>query len=371
VVDFEEYAVKENGKFDRKNIEKARKVIEKYQDIYYKKIKARERKLKFEISKQIDKLSKLSLFFPSTFYMNTTNEVSSRGYLNYLGFYGYGEEMKDKFVLFYIDRTYYHDPKVLVPFITGDEDIYKARSRLPRYFTFGFLLHLFYGFVFLLASYFSFSRRLFPRAKNPGAFADFQLELKNNSKSTISINRVEFLEQLLKWFFGRSTGMQWKLILEGKIISNGCPKKWVYLPDTGEFPADITGMQLLCLFKRIGRLPKEAVEKIISLFDPELLKKRFKHVDASDKAQILLVICSFMHPEVYILKDFSTGIPCEKWKELEARLNAVLGKNTILIDITTNDRYWLSTPDTQVFVIYKNGKYHARSRRIVLKISDQ
>jgi hypothetical protein len=371
VVDFEEYAYKENGKFDRENIEGARKIIKKYQDTFYKQIKARECELKFEIADNIDKLSKLSLFFPSTFYMNTSSEVSSRGYLNYLDFYGYGQDMKDKFVRFYIDRTYYHDPKELVPFITGDEDIYKARSRLPRYFTFGFMLHLFYGFVLLYGAYFYFTRRMFPRLKDPGAFDEFHLDLKSKTKITMSINRDEFLNQLIKLFFGQSTGLPWKLTLDGENISNGCPKKRIYLPNPGDIPVDITGMYLINLLKRILRPPQEAIDKIVSQFGKELLQKRFKHVEAYDKARIPLAISYLLNPAVYILKDFSTGIPYEKWKDLEARLDAFLDDNTLIIDITSNDRYWLSQPDAQVFVIYKNGKYHTRSRRIVWEIKEQ
>ena len=371
VVDFEEYCEKIAGSFDRKKIEIERDFIEKYWRIYKEQINKREGKLKFEIEENIDKLSRLSLFFPSTFYMNTSSEVSSRGYLNYLDFYGYGREMKDKFVRFYIDRTYYHDPKELVPFITGDEDIYNGRSRLPRYFTFGFLLHLFYGFVLLFGAYFYFSRRMFPRLKDPGAFDEFHLELKSKTKSTISINRDEFLNQLIKCFFGQLTGLPWNLTLDGENISNGCPKKCIYLPNPGDIPVDITGMQLIKLFKIILRLPQEAVDKIVAQFGKELLQKRFKHVDAYDKAQILLGISSFLYPDVYILKDFSTGIPYEKWKDLETQLDVFLDGNTLIIDITTNDRYWLSKPDAQVFVIYKNGKYHTKSRRIVWEIKEQ
>jgi hypothetical protein len=371
VVDFEEYAEKENGKFDRKNMEGARKVIKKYQDTYYREIKSREGKLKFEIEENIDQVSKLSLFFPSTFYMNTSNEVSSRGYLNYLDFYGYGEVMKQKFVRFYIDRTYYNDPKMLVPFITGDEDIYIASSRLPRYFGFGFLLHMFYGFVLLLGAYFYFKGRMFPRTKNAGAFNDFHLELKSKTKSTVNIKQVDFLNQWIKWFFGKSTGLQWKLTLDDKNISNGCPKKFIYLPNPEEIPLDITGMQLLNLFKRILRLSKQDLDKIVSDFGKELLQKRFKNIDTYDKAQILLGISRFFKPDIYILKDFSMGIPCEQWKELESQLDAVIDGNTIIIDIIANDRYWLSKPDTQVFIIYKNSKYHAKHRRIVWEIKEQ
>ena len=93
---------------------------------------------------------------------------------------------------------------------------------------------------------------MFPRPKNPGAFDEFHLELKSKTKSTISINRYEFLNQLIKWFFNQSTGLPWKLTLDGENISNGCPKKCIYLPNPGDVPVDITGMQLLKLFKRIG-----------------------------------------------------------------------------------------------------------------------
>jgi len=289
-------------------IEGARLVIKNYLDIYYKQIQAREGKLKFAIGKNIDTMSKVSLFFPTTFYMNTSNEISSRGYLNYLDFYGYGQEMKHKFVLFYIDRTYYHDPKEMVPFIIGDEDIYTGSSRLPGYFSFGFILNMFYGFFLLWAAYFSYKHRLFPSIKNPGDFSEFQLELIGNTKNSISIRQVDILNQLIKCFFGQSTGLPWKLSLDGKNISGGFPGICIYLPDPAEIPVDITGMQLMELFKRIGRLSKEAFDKIVSELGKELLQKRFKKVDTYDKAKILLVISRFFQAGVYLLKDFSNGM---------------------------------------------------------------
>jgi hypothetical protein len=369
VVDFEEYCDKIAGPFDRKNIETEKEFAKKYSLIYKNQIQAREGKLKFTIGKNIDTMSKVSLFFPTTFYMNTGNEISSRGYLNYLDFYGYGQEMKHKFVLFYIDRTYYHDPKEMVPFIIGDEDIYTGRSRLPGYFFFGFALNLFYGIFLLWAAYYSNQHHLFPLTKNPGDFSEFNLELTGNTKNSISIRQADILDQLIKFFFGQSTGIPWKLFLDGKNISGGFTGKCICLPDPAEIPVDITGMQLIYLFKRICQLSKQAIDQIVSDLGKELLQKRFKKLEAYEKAKILLGISRFFQPGVYLLKDFSNGIPYEQWHELETRLDTLLEANTIIIDITTNDRYWISSPDTQVIIIQKNGKYLAKYQRITWEIS--
>ena len=178
------------------------------------------------------------------------------------------------------------------------------------------------------------------------------------------------MNQLIKCFFGQSTGLPWKLSLDGKNISGGFPGICIYLPDPAEIPVDITGMQLMELFKRIGRLSKEAFDKIVSELGKELLQKRFKKVDTYDKAKILLVISRFFQAGVYLLKDFSNGIPYEQWNELESQLDTLLDGKKIIIDITTNDRYWISRPGNQVIIIQKNGKYQAKYRRISWKMKN-
>jgi hypothetical protein len=129
--DFERRAVKESGEFKDNTVEGRRKVIEDFWENERKQIEAVDEKLKQEISQLIDQYNTLSLFTPTTFYTYTCNEVSSRGYQSYLDFYTYLQDLRRKFVRFWLDRVYYHDPKVLVNFVTNDENLFFSKSQVP------------------------------------------------------------------------------------------------------------------------------------------------------------------------------------------------------------------------------------------------
>jgi len=112
----------------------------------------------------IDKYKLLSVFFPTTFFLMATNEISGQGYENYKKFYSFTEDKKRGFIKFYIEKEFgpTHKTGKVEPFIKGDENIYRCRGSLPSNFWAGVLLTLIYiAGLIALTHYFTY-KKVFP-----------------------------------------------------------------------------------------------------------------------------------------------------------------------------------------------------------------
>ena len=356
LVEFERRAEAENKKFDRKNMEGARKMIERFLKKDYQNIQAHEGKLKSRIESTIDTLDKLSVLFPSTFYMNTSNEMSSLGYLNFIDFYQYGMEMRQKFVRFYIDRTFYNDPRVLVSFLKGNEGIFISRGRLPHYFVHGILLNLFYAAAILLFAYLRFQRRLFPAPQKPGQFNHININITKNRIITFSIDRLEFVEQLVNVFFSKLNKLGLKITMEGKDITAGLKKGFAYLVNPRHLPGDLKPGQLLSLCKRLFNLSHEEIKKIIHAGGIKIMDKPFSVIEEADKAGFLLDLVEARTPGVIIFNDFTAGIPGKSRGRLAERVDILKDNGVTIIDIVTGESYWLEA-DSRVTAAFDDGIY--------------
>jgi hypothetical protein len=130
-------------------------MIQSGQDIEYKKMREDELNRIDGIVKRIRVYQTLASFFPTTFYISTNKELSSKGFQNFINFYRYSYDKKQDFIKFYIDRKFYQPlPKSGVePFIKGDEDLFYGKSRLPHSFLLGLILAVIYIAALLVILY--------------------------------------------------------------------------------------------------------------------------------------------------------------------------------------------------------------------------
>jgi hypothetical protein len=90
---------------------------------------------------------------PSTFYLSTANEISGKGYQNFIRFYQYIQNLKWKFIRFYIDKRYYSDSSKVESFIKGNENLFYSETFYPRCFLQGGQLTLLYIMGLFIVSY--------------------------------------------------------------------------------------------------------------------------------------------------------------------------------------------------------------------------
>jgi hypothetical protein len=163
---YERFGVWKSGKVAPNDI---KTMIQSGQEIEYKKLRENEKKRINGISKRIRIYQSLAAFLPSTFYLSSNKELSSKGFQNFIDFYRYAYEMKFKFIKFYIDRKFYRQlPKSGVePFIKNNEDLFYGQSRLPPNFFIGVTLSVLYIICLSFILFRIHARKTKKESKNP------------------------------------------------------------------------------------------------------------------------------------------------------------------------------------------------------------
>ena len=109
LMDFEREAAKKlSGK---ENPELRRKLAGDFLKNGFKKIQELEKELEDQVKSNINFFYKVSIIFPSTFYIAVNNEISSKGYENLMHFYRFATKRKKQFLDFYIKRRYPFKPR--------------------------------------------------------------------------------------------------------------------------------------------------------------------------------------------------------------------------------------------------------------------
>lgn len=165
LMDFERESLEELGDTTEDNIEEVRKSVEGFFQRGFKEIQAFEERLRNEMEENIRYFGFLSSFFPPTFYLFVGNEISSKGYENFILFFDYIRELKKKFLRFHLDHRFYSDdpfdaPKTVESFIKGDENLFHSKSRTPRGGLLGIVLTLVYIVALFIVSYSRFKQLL-------------------------------------------------------------------------------------------------------------------------------------------------------------------------------------------------------------------
>lgn len=155
---FEKRAKEKEGPVTDSNTETERTLVESAWNNEFKDIRTLEKKLANEMHANILRFQKLSCLFPSTFYLSAANEISGKGYENFLRFFERILILKWKFIRFYIDKKYYSDFSGVEPFIKDQENLFYSETVLPRGFFGGVLFALVYILVLFAVSYVRFKK---------------------------------------------------------------------------------------------------------------------------------------------------------------------------------------------------------------------
>jgi hypothetical protein len=167
LMDFERLSLEKLGPTNKSNINDVTKMMEDYlvDDKGFKQIQALEERLENEMNKNINRFQTLSSLFPSTFYLSAGNEISGKGYENFIRFFGYIRELKMEFIKFYIDHRYKSNAPIDTPggvesFIKNNENLFKAKSLVPQNIFWGTSIMLLYITCLLVLSYRRFKKSL-------------------------------------------------------------------------------------------------------------------------------------------------------------------------------------------------------------------
>ncbi len=329
VKDFEKDCSQNSGKFSKATFHQFRQFAEYYWRNNYPQLEKLEGRLREQLAANIDRLDWLSLWLPASFYYLTGLETSSRGYSTFLDLYEYLATSKKKFVRFYIDRFYYHDPKEMVNFIKGNENLYFARGALPRFFFFGMLVNLVLSVILSLLSFILFKRCLYRGGeKGKENFSNRELKVEKGEIKVLEVEGEGYKNYL------------YSLLSREEYKDADTDSNFLYLPNAGNLPGDIKVKALLNFFVSISGVPGKADRKKELSATPPALdkgKKRLKELDNHDKAQLLLLAGTFKKSAFYLFFDIALGLTADFAYPFKEKMVS-LKEDAAVVYLTTNDR---------------------------------
>lgn len=316
-----------------------RKIILSYWNNEYVKIQALEENMENQMEANISLSQKLSMFFPSTFYLSVTNEVSSRGYENFIDFYKVVRELKRKFFKFYMDKVYFSNFSKVEPFVKKrDENIFPAQSRLPRNFIAGVSINFFYVVVLLWLSHSFFRRSLFmlPKNESPGSFPR-NVKLKKGEFKVLVSEGDLFKDQLFNLFSGETGEFKRKgfageiLIDDVDITAEKNRDNFLYLCHPEDIPGDIKASDFLFLTRRLlGVKNKKPNMKAIG-------RKKFSRLQNHEKGEVLLAVLDMKGKGIYLVHDAARGMPIEFTVQLKEKMAALKEEGALVLYLTPDE----------------------------------
>jgi hypothetical protein len=295
---------KKHGKFNKEKSGIFREFAERFYLNEYPKIVSIEQGMLEDMERLMEKFRKMSLFFPATFYTMTCKEVSSRGYKNNTRFHRYIMRMHRDFLRFWIDRVYYHDPKELVNFIKGDENLFRSQSRLPRYLLFSLALHFLYILVLAGAAYLSYLR-LLVKPSDSGKFVnkkDLEILLEKGKINVYYTRRPAVRDYLYCLFSGkqRANGPGFQVTIGGKPLT-GKEKTdgFIYICDVDELPRYLKCRDFVKMVLILNKIKAKERKNVIDSL-AQLKDQRFDKMERGEKVDVLLTVLPYIKGNVFL-----------------------------------------------------------------------
>lgn len=375
--DFEKKAVKEAGEHKDNTVEGRRKVAEGFWNNDFKEIEVVEEDLKQEIAQLINKYNNISLFMPTTFYTLTSNEVSSRGYQGYMDFYTYLQDLRRKFVRFWIDRVYYHDSKILANFVTADENLFYSKSHVPENYLIGVLINVGYIILLVILSYFMFKRSLIHiSAREIKELEEVDLELeKGDLKVWLTIGE-HFNKLLFNMFSGEIKGLTKKgfsgevRVNEVDISKETSKNDFVYICQPGELPGDMKIKDLFTFYARWHKHRANEYEPILADIKLEKnLHKTINQLKNHEKFDIVMGLLSLSKSDVYLINDIASGMPMTCAIKLKNKMEELTEKALVMYLTPPEATGMPSLPEGTYFEEGDNWLYLVESNKRLIEMS--
>lgn len=385
VIKFEKNAVKKYGKFDKKDIETARKVIESFWSKDFKEIVAMEKALRSKIVSYIQSYQRSAVLTPVTFYISTCNEVSSRGYENYIEFYDYLIGLRIDFSRFWIDRVYYDDPQVMRSFIRENEDIFIAQADLPVNYWTGVLMDVFYALAFYLLSYLGFKRRLNHMESKELVFPrEVYIELDKNDLIIWKITGNRLNRLLYRVFSGdiqdlKSKGFNGEILVDNiDITTEKNNKPYLYVCKPEDLPGDIKLKDLLNFYSRWSLWSRQPLEKRKTVLNraeiKPLMDKYIGKLEDHDRYNVLMALVEMQKSNIYIYHFYKTVSDLALKYELnfKSQIEQLINRGSIVLFLTTpRIRRLHGIEENGGFEVSKGWLYQIESSKELLKYSEE
>ncbi|UCH97373.1 MAG: hypothetical protein JSV88_11120 [Candidatus Aminicenantes bacterium] len=210
-----------------------------------------ESKHRQRIIEKIEKYRMISVFFPSSFYLTSTAEISGKGYNNYFAFYDFTKKKKREFIVFYFQKEYFETPEPgkVESFIKGNDSIFRCVSSLPGNFLFGMGLLLFYMVVAVIGTYFIVYNKVYPVKKKLPGEIDMFIHIEKEEDTFFFTRDPLVKAKIYNHFSGIETLESDIYLLPESSLDTTGKIDFAYLPN----PRDLKGICAKMLYKFLNR----------------------------------------------------------------------------------------------------------------------
>ncbi len=306
----------------------------------FKRIQSIEKRMEDEIRENSDMFQNLSLVSPTSFYIAAANEINSRGYENVIDFYAYVQKLKEQFVRYYIDKKFYSDYSTVESFVKNDENIFRAKSRLPVNLGTGMAITLLFITGLFVLSFFRFKRFLFVQ---PGKMAEdingLDVELKEGETYVLLTSGSVINNQLYNFFSGEAKGFKGLVRLNDVNLTPGENKSkrndFIYFCHPGKVPCDIKVGDFIAFIKKLLKASNKAVSEIYIRLGVERIEdKCFLEISGEETGRILLAAAQLKKSKIYMFRDFARGIPADLMTRFTEELQKLKEQGAAILYLT-------------------------------------
>jgi len=345
---FEKYLKQKKGpaKVNKKITKSLRQMINTYRAKQFKEILEMEYAMHRKMLGTAKFYQRFAMFFPSTFYISVSEELSSMGYLNLLDFYLYTIKLKAEFVDFILKKIYFENFSKVVPFLKDNENIYHATPRIPGTFVPGLLLNLIYIFILGIVNYILFKKTIF----EPSEFIKDD-EIKRLSNINLNYRQHyifkifgnKLLKRMYNIFSGQSflknkaESSPW-IFLESVDITNGkFDETFLYICSPTALPRDMSARSFFNFIGDINRYPIKQREELASILKIENLgKKKIRELKRHEKAGLLLAMSQMTDRKAYLFHDVACGLNRPFTEQFKALIEKLTSRGSVVVYLTND-----------------------------------
>jgi hypothetical protein len=330
---FETRAFKEAGKYDpsKKNTKQAKELIDSYLLNEAKSIEKLEQERETAMRDLLETRKMLSIFFPSSFYLETAHSISSGGYEASIDFYRYTYQLKPQFVCWYFKQRYGTEGGKPPHFIKGDENIFYSKSCMGQHFLPGLALTYFYALLLCGAAFLWLKNTIYTMNNQDTAVASGkEINLETNQFSPWQSTGNQLGNFLFILFSGqikklRQSGYTGKITMDNVDISKvKYHGGFIYICRPADIPGDINIGDWLALTAALMKLPGDKTREFMGR--PDIYPhqgKQFKDLKDLQKSEILLALVDLGKFDVYLVNDIAAGLSRDFFLRLNDRLEAL------------------------------------------------
>jgi hypothetical protein len=273
----------------------------------------------------------LSIFFPSSFYLETAHSVSSGGYEAAIDFYRRTYQLKHRFVRWYFKQRYGTEGGKPPHFIKGDENIFYSNSCMCQYFTPGLALTYFYALLLCWAACLRLRNNMYSmNSQDTAVVSGKDIKLETNRFSPWQTRGNQLGNFLFLLFSGQIKKLRQSGYTGGVIMDNVDISKvkyrggFIYICRPRDVPGDINIGDWVALTAALMKFPAGKTREFMERPDihPHL-DKQFEELSRLQQSEILLALVEMGKFDVYLVNDTAAGLSRDFFLRLNDRLEAI------------------------------------------------